>query len=74
MRRKRVESSSLASVGYSRRTRILEEEFNTGRVYRYSDVSAEVCQALLDAESKGRFFNTHIKRQYPYEEIGHRYL
>ena len=38
--RERVQSSGLASVGYSKRRHILEIELNNGAVYRYGNVSA----------------------------------
>jgi hypothetical protein len=47
MRRRRVNSSSLRSVGYDPRSRILEIEFHRGTIYQYLDVSQTVFEALL---------------------------
>jgi hypothetical protein len=57
MRRKAVDSSTMRSVGYEARSRILEIEFNSGAVYQYVGVPARTYQQLLAAESKGRYFN-----------------
>jgi len=38
--RERVQSSGLASIGYSKRRHILEIELNNGAVYSYVNVSA----------------------------------
>ena len=47
MDRKKVSSSSIRSVGYDERNRVLEVEFNDGRVNQYSGVSAEVHRRLM---------------------------
>lgn len=39
-------------------------EFHSGKVYSYPDATKEVFIAFRDAESKGKFFNAHIKNQY----------
>jgi hypothetical protein len=69
MRRVRVESSSIAAVGYDAGDATLEVEFLTGRVYRYFGVPAYLHDAFLTAPSKGQFFNTFIRDRYVYEEI-----
>ena len=66
MLREPVESSTLASVGYSKQTSTLELEFKTGSVYRYFAVPASVIELLMKAESKGAFFHKSIKDSYPY--------
>ncbi len=65
----RVESSSLASVGYSLESQTLEVEFRNGRVYRYTGVPAAVHGELMDAESKGAFFNQRIRDTYPSQRV-----
>ena len=59
-----VESSALATVGYSRRLRALEIEFRNGAIYRYFDVSPSIYSALLDAPSKARFYDHNIRRKF----------
>jgi len=60
-----VESSQIAAVGYDTATRTLAIQFKSkkgvGNVYHYDNVPADVHQAFVAAESKGRFFGAHIK-------------
>lgn len=61
-----VESSMIHAVGYDPERRLLEVVFNSGRVYCYEDVPPEVYEALMAAESKGRFMRAAIIDVYPY--------
>lgn len=65
MRRTRIHSSAIASVGYRPETAELELEFTTGEVYRYFAVPPSVHRGLIDADSAGRFFREHIRDRYP---------
>ena len=56
-----VTSTTMISVGYDFETRVLEIEFIDGAIYQYFDVPEELYQGLLNAESKGRYFNLVIK-------------
>ena len=69
MRRRRVSSRSIASVGYDAAARTLEIEFHTGRLYQYSGVPALVHEELVHADSVGAYFNAKIRPIYPYLEI-----
>jgi len=69
MRRQRVDSSSLASVGYDAAARILEVEFRKGRIYQYHGVGAKRFAQLMNAESKGRFMNAHIRTAYCFTRV-----
>lgn len=69
MTRQRVKSRTMRLVGYDFRYRVLEIEFNTGRVYHYLHVPSRVCLELLEAPSKGKYFNDYIRDQYPTKEI-----
>lgn len=64
MKRHPVKSSNIVSIGYNRNRNILEIEFDGGSVYQYEDVPAALHEALMspDTESKGRFFDLHIKK------------
>ena len=68
MRRVRVDSSSIASIGYEPVTRALKIEFHeSGDVYRYLDVPKEEYVAFLAADSKGSYLNQVFKlRNYQY--------
>ncbi len=65
MLRQVVDSSSLRSVGYDRATETLEVEFRNGSIYRYEGVAVEVWNRLRHADSLGRFFQDHVRDQFP---------
>lgn len=69
MKRKAVESSTMRSVGYETDDQVLEIEFDSGAVYQYSGVPANVYRRLLQAESKGRYFNDEIREIYSYVQV-----
>lgn len=64
-----MESTTMRSVGYQPKSRILEIEFDSGAVYQYLEVPARVYERLLRAESKGRYFNSEIRETYPYVQV-----
>jgi hypothetical protein len=45
--RQRVQSSALASIGYSKRLHILEIEFVNGAIYRYDEIPPSVYRELI---------------------------
>ena len=59
-----VESTALASAGYSRSLRALEIEFRNGAIYRYLEVDPSIFDALLSASSKARFYDQNIRHKY----------
>lgn len=69
MKRKSVESSNLASIGYDVAKQILEIEFNHGGVYQYFNVPQEVYDELMDADSHGKYFVANIKSHYRYSKV-----
>ncbi len=57
-----LESQMLSAAAYDDSKQVLYLRFrNTGHVYRYFAFTAADNQAFLSAESKGRFFRTHIR-------------
>ena len=61
-----VESSTLAALAYDDGREILQLEFRSGRKYQYFGVPATVCEGLLRASSKGRYFNEVIGGHFPF--------
>ncbi len=53
-------SSVLARMTYSRHA-TLELTFRSGAIYRYVAVPRPVVDGLIAAESKGTYFNTHVR-------------
>jgi hypothetical protein len=69
MKRKKVDSSNLASVGYDANDQILEIEFNHGGVYQYFDVPEDVYDELMNADSHGQYLAHNIKGAYRYSKV-----
>ena len=65
MQRQAVHSSTLASVGYDVTTLLLELEFRSGAVYQYLGAPHRVYRDLIEAKSKGRYFNQNIRDRFP---------
>jgi hypothetical protein len=64
-----VESTTLATVAYDDARELLRLEFRSQAIYQYLGVPALVHQALLNALSKGRFFNQAIRGRFPYQRV-----
>lgn len=69
MRRERLDSSSVRSVGYDPSAQVLEVEFRNGGVYQYLDVPGEEYEEFREADSKGRYLNTEIKPHHRYRRL-----
>ena len=57
-------SSLLVSMQYSPQA-TLDLEFRSGAVHRYFTVPRAIVEGLRSAESKGAYFNRHIKDRFP---------
>lgn len=70
-----IESSNLASIGYSADRETLAVEFKPragmvrGPIFHYKGVSQQQAVALLEAESKGRYYATQIKGKFSAERV-----
>ena len=69
MRITSVESTTLVTVSYDGTRELLQLEFFSRAVYEYFGVPAAVHQSLLDASSKGRYFNQAIRGRFAYRVI-----
>jgi hypothetical protein len=65
VKRLEVDSRAMTSVGYLQGT--LEIEFVDGDVYRYFLVPRRLFIELMQAESKGAFFNERIRDSFRVE-------
>ena len=54
---------------YQDQSAFLELEFRSGAIYRYLDVPPQTYRELLQAESKGRYFNQHIRNRFIHTKI-----
>ena len=69
MKRIPIKSSNLHSVGYDKKSQILEIEFLNGGVYEYSEIRKELHEGLMAAPSHGKYYNKFIKGQYPVTKL-----
>lgn len=68
LRRKlHTESLTLKSVAYNPQTEELEVELGDGTVRHYHAVPNYKYQRLLEAKSKGKYFNKCIASQFKYD-------
>ena len=66
-----VDSTTLATVAYDKARGLLQLEFRSRAIYQYFGVPAAVYAGLLDAPSKGSYFNRFIRGRYPYSPASH---
>lgn len=65
MKRDKVDSSVLESIGYDREKSVLEVEFVDGAIYQYTGVPRREYIGLIDSGSRGKYFLRYIKDMYP---------
>jgi KTSC domain len=64
-----VESTTLRSICYDADRKLLQLEFHNGATYQYFHVPAEIHKGLLQAASKGAYFNRFIREKFAYSQI-----
>lgn len=64
MTRTPVKSTNVKSVGYDPATRAMEVEFQNGRVYSHSNVSANDHSGLVNSSSIGGHYHKHFKDKF----------
>jgi hypothetical protein len=65
-----LESKMLSAAAYDDPKQVLYLRFrNTGDVYRYFDFPAAHYQTFLSAESRGRYFRSHIRDHFRYQRM-----
>ncbi len=64
IRRESVDSTAIATIGYSKKLRALEIEFVNGAIYRYFEVPISSYRELLASDSKARFYDRRIRGKY----------
>lgn len=69
MERIYLKSSELNWVQYNEHTGLLRTEFKKGDIYRYFEIPLHIYIGLINADSKGRYFNEYIRNAgYGYEK------
>ena len=61
-----VESTLLAGGAYDAAQSLLDLQFRDGTIYRYFAVPPSTVDQLFVADSKGAFFNRHIRNRFRY--------
>ena len=66
-----LDSDALSYVRYDAKARTLFASFKgrRRRAYVYDGVTQADYDALMAAESKGAWFNAHIRDRYPFREV-----
>jgi len=64
-----VQSSNISDITYIESEQELSVEFNSGSTYVYQKVPSEVHEALMEADSHGKYLNSHIKGNYDFERL-----
>lgn len=62
-------SSLLSGAAYDSCAAQLELVFRSGAIYCYFGVPAQTYHELLQAESKGRYFNSHVRNRFACSRI-----
>ena len=57
-----VASKNIAAIGYD--GGVLYIKFKSGSLHKYSNVPQHVYGAFISADSKGRYYNAHIRGRY----------
>jgi hypothetical protein len=67
----KVTSNHVAAIGYDPEHQVLAVQFvrTPGTTYRYKAVPADVAAAFLAAESKGKYFEAHVRGLYDFEKV-----
>lgn len=69
-----VQSSLLAGVAHDHDQAVLQLQFRGGAVYQYFHVPRQTYQELLQADSKGTYFNRHIRSLFRCARLGAQYV
>src|SRR5205807_6065602 len=59
-----VESRLLVSVAYDHDQLVLQLELRDGSLYQFFQVPCQTHQELLQADSKGAYFNRHVRNRF----------
>ena len=64
-----VDSTAITDIDYDAERAKLLVRFMSGERYVYVGVPPEVCRSFVEAESKGRFFQSRIRDRYPFNRL-----
>jgi len=64
-----VDSTAISEIDYDAERAKLMVRFISGERYVYVGVPGEVHRSFVEADSKGRFFQLHVRDRYPFNRI-----
>jgi len=64
-----VESTAIREIDYDAERAKLLVRFESGERYVYVGVPGEVHRSFVEADSKGRFFQSQIRDRYPFNRL-----
>ncbi len=64
-----IKSSTIKAIAYDPDEKKLWLTFKSENLYEYNDVEREIADALVEAESKGKYFNQNIKDKYTWVKV-----
>lgn len=67
-----LESTLLESAAYDGALQILFLQFRDHALYNYYEVPADVYDELLNAPSKGKYFNSRVRGRYRHQRVDQR--
>ena len=70
MDHKLVKSSHIKSIGHDPENNILGVTFHNGSTYHYHGVTKEKHEAMLRADSVGKFLEANIKGTHRHSKVG----
>jgi KTSC domain len=62
-------STVISSFFYNANTRVLKIVFVSGMIYNYKNVPEKIYYGMRASDSKGAYFNQHIRDKYEFEKI-----
>ena len=64
-----VDSAAISEINYDDERAKLLVRFASGEQYVYVGVPGEVHRCFLEADSKGRYFQSQIRDRYPFNRL-----
>jgi hypothetical protein len=64
-----VKSTAISEIDYDAERAKLLVRFMSGERYVYVGVPGEVHRSFVEADSKGRFFQSQIRDRYPFNKL-----
>lgn len=62
--RKPIRRGGIKSAGYDRNSRILEVEFDTGKIIQHTGVGEEIARRFLSSAAPASYYKDNIEEEY----------